>query len=157
MIEPIRLLSLWNPWALLMAIGHKVIETRGWRSPYRGLIAIHAAKSKEAMEDADEILRDAGILSEEDTTEGGTDWHFGQIIAVVRLVDCVPTEEIRDKLGKKELELGNYSDGRFAWITTDLRRIKPGIPYTGAQGLRGLTLPGLRAIQERLPDLKLVA
>lgn len=38
-----RILTLTQPWATLVAIGAKKIETRGWRAGYRGPIAIHAA------------------------------------------------------------------------------------------------------------------
>ena len=38
----IKLISLWEPWATLMAIGAKRIETRSWRTPYRGWLAIQA-------------------------------------------------------------------------------------------------------------------
>lgn len=37
-------ISLWQPWASLMASGHKSIETRSWSTHLRGLVAIHAAK-----------------------------------------------------------------------------------------------------------------
>jgi hypothetical protein len=39
-----KAISLWQPWATLVAIGAKTIETRGWSTSYRGPIAIHAAK-----------------------------------------------------------------------------------------------------------------
>lgn len=39
-----KCLSLWQPWASLIAIGAKQVETRSWRTKYRGPIAIHAAK-----------------------------------------------------------------------------------------------------------------
>lgn len=37
-------LSLTQPWATLVAIGAKRIETRIWATSYRGPLAIHAAK-----------------------------------------------------------------------------------------------------------------
>jgi activating signal cointegrator 1 len=38
-----KVLSLWQPWASLVAHGLKKIETRGWdATPYRGPLAIHA-------------------------------------------------------------------------------------------------------------------
>src|SRR5574343_420007 len=40
-----RALTLTQPWATLVAIGAKKIETRGWCTDYRGALAIHAAKS----------------------------------------------------------------------------------------------------------------
>lgn len=39
-----KALSLWNPWASLMAVVAKKIETRSWPTSYRGATAIHAAK-----------------------------------------------------------------------------------------------------------------
>lgn len=35
-----KALSLWQPWATLIAIGAKQWETRGWRTAYRGPLAI---------------------------------------------------------------------------------------------------------------------
>ena len=39
-----RTLSLWQPWASMIAVGLKRHETRSWETSYRGLLAIHAAK-----------------------------------------------------------------------------------------------------------------
>ncbi len=39
-----KALSLTQPWAALVTIGAKKIETRSWATPYRGRLLIHAAK-----------------------------------------------------------------------------------------------------------------
>ncbi|TRU31740.1 MAG: ASCH domain-containing protein [Microcystis aeruginosa Ma_QC_B_20070730_S2] len=39
-----KAISLWQPWASLVANGLKLYETRGWPTKYRGVLAIHAAK-----------------------------------------------------------------------------------------------------------------
>jgi hypothetical protein len=39
----VKILTLTQPWATLVALGAKQIETRSWSTPYRGSIAIHAA------------------------------------------------------------------------------------------------------------------
>jgi activating signal cointegrator 1 len=39
-----KALTLWQPWASLVAFGVKTIETRSWSTKYRGPLAIHAAK-----------------------------------------------------------------------------------------------------------------
>lgn len=39
-----KVLTLTQPWATLVAIGAKKIETRSWSTSYRGPLAIHAAK-----------------------------------------------------------------------------------------------------------------
>ena len=40
-----RALSLTEPWATLVAIEAKRIETRSWQTGYRGELLIHAAKN----------------------------------------------------------------------------------------------------------------
>lgn len=39
-----KILTLSQPYASLVALGAKRIETRSWRTSYRGPLAIHAAK-----------------------------------------------------------------------------------------------------------------
>ncbi len=48
-------LSLSQPWATLIAVGAKTMETRSWRTYYAGPLAIHAAKGFPAY--ARETLR----------------------------------------------------------------------------------------------------
>lgn len=145
-----RTLSLWQPWASFMALGYKLNETRSWSTSYRGPLVIHAAKNTKALEEADEILEDAGFDMSARTTIGGTKWPLGEILAVVTLVDCVPTEKIRDNLTQCEKAMGNYSDGRFAWMMTDRQRIYPGIPFRGLQGLKPISTEGLRLVTARI-------
>ena len=41
--DAVKVLTLTQPWATLVAIGAKKIETRSWSASYRGPLAIHAA------------------------------------------------------------------------------------------------------------------
>ena len=43
-----KTLTLYQPWAMLVAIGTKQIETRSWSTSYRGQIAIHVSKKMDA-------------------------------------------------------------------------------------------------------------
>jgi hypothetical protein len=36
-----KALSIWQPWAHLLATGEKLYETRNWSTSYRGRILIH--------------------------------------------------------------------------------------------------------------------
>lgn len=38
-----KAITIWQPWASLLAIGEKQFETRSWATTYRGPIAIHSA------------------------------------------------------------------------------------------------------------------
>ena len=39
-----KVITLWQPWATLLAAGTKICETRSWKTNYRGEILIHAGK-----------------------------------------------------------------------------------------------------------------
>lgn len=45
-----KVLSLLQPWASLVVLGHKKIETRSWKTDYRGEILIHASVGKPTTE-----------------------------------------------------------------------------------------------------------
>lgn len=42
-MEAVKALTLHQPWASLIALGVKTIETRSWKTDYRGPLVIHAA------------------------------------------------------------------------------------------------------------------
>ena len=128
-----RALSLWQPWASLMAAGLKTIETRDWPTRYRGPLAIHAAKRPLSGEEkallyiwACKGMIPAAWLDSEPLP-------YGAILAVANLVDCARVENVSP--GRLDEAFGNYAPGRWAWITRNLRALPHPIPYRGAQGL----------------------
>lgn len=44
--QAMKAITIWQPWASLIMLGKKTIETRSWATSYRGPLAIHAAKRK---------------------------------------------------------------------------------------------------------------
>lgn len=140
-----KALSLIQPWATLIAIGAKRIETRSWSTEYRGPIAIHASKwmtpsGKYVSADVEDYL--AWSYREPFATqltmagiERIKDLPSGAIVATARLVDVVRTETIRHGLGELEREFGDYRPGRFAWRLADVRRLGTPVPYRGFPGL----------------------
>ena len=126
-----KALSLWQPWASLMAAGGKTPETRGWPTAYRGPLAIHAAKRPMDAETRQLYLEwiEDGVL----TVDLGP-LPYGAIVAVVDLVDCIHTEDVAVDVFKREWDFGDFGPGRWAWVTRNPRRVGP-IPWRGAQGL----------------------
>jgi hypothetical protein len=136
-----KCISLWQPWASLMAMGQKRIETRSWPTAYRGPLAIHAAKTWNR-----EIA--AMVAVEPFRSVLGVNWHDtafhkdgkttvlprGAIIAVVDLVDCREITE-KNAVSGNERAFGDYTPGRFGWITKNLRVLPAPVPFKGAQGL----------------------
>lgn len=141
-----RALSVWQPYATLIAIGAKQYETRSWATPYRGELAIHAAKRPARPDEIGSWI--GGTLAR----HGYGDLHrlpLGAVLCIVRLVDVVPVETVRalaetdrrirmDEPALADHEMAakrHYSPGRYAWQLEFVRRVVPPIPARGAQGL----------------------
>jgi hypothetical protein len=150
----IKCISLWQPWASLIALGEKKIETRHWATPYRGPLAIHAAKrwtGAEAETCLDspfwEILSEAGLIEQDHLKPGRAKpterMPLGAIVAVVDLTDCVPTFQkgalaecwLSSSISIQERHFGNYAANRFGWMLSKVRALPEPIPYKGEQGL----------------------
>lgn len=126
-----KALTVYQPWASLIAQGHKRYETRSWSTRYRGAIAIHAGKRFTAEE------RQA-IRLYEHMYPALMDWDdlpLGAIVAVCRLLACVRTEAVRDEITAMERNFGNFQNGRFAWELEIIKLPELPIMAKGAQGI----------------------
>lgn len=155
----IRVVSLTEPWASLVVIGAKRIETRSRKLLSEpGPLAIHAAKS---MPDwaVDELesrlfaapLMDAGILpkhwhtrmahSERDNLARGS-FHRGHIIGLVDFVEAFRfTPESIGPIEPAERAYGDYSLNRWGLSLANPRRLAQPIPARGHQGIWYFDLP----------------
>ena len=112
-----KCISLMQPWATLIAKGSKKIETRSWKTNYRGELYIHASQRT-----------DKKVLSKPSFSKALKDETIpnGVIIAKCKLVDCIKMDEaFVEKVKKQEYEyyFGEYKVGRYAWILElDFRR-----------------------------------
>lgn len=126
---PIRTLSIWQPWASLVAAGVKRHETRHWSTDYRGIIAIHAAKTVDTAGAPDLLCQH--VLGEFWPKTVPT----GAGVAIGELTACEPSERVADHLTPADRAAGNFTRGRFAWRIDRIRRLKTPIPLLGRQGL----------------------
>lgn len=139
-----KALTLTQPWASLVALGAKRIETRSWRTPYRGSLAIHAAKGFPKW------ARDTCLDSPFDKELAGDELRTGVVLCTCRLIACVPTRELQENrvievdhiagcgdffMSDLERAFGDYSPGRWAWLLADVKRLETPIPAKGALGL----------------------
>lgn len=137
-----KALTLTQPWATAVALGSKRVETRSWKTSYRGQIAIHAAKGYSPYELIHQSCywNWAGAL-------WGTGYRmgrnppldqvipFGAIVAVATLADCRPATSFtvgeldtpRQSEGEPgelykwtERQLGDFSPGRFGFVLVDV-------------------------------------
>lgn len=122
-----KAISLIEPYATLIKNNQKKIETRSWKTTYRGELLIHASKAKTPKEwqNNKELMNllDAPISS------------YGQIICKCKLVDCIKmTKEYIDKIKvEKPIEYlcGIYKEGRYAWVLEDIKPITPSLYAKG--------------------------
>lgn len=128
-----KALTLTEPWASLMRIGEKNIETRSWATAYRGPLAIHAAKSMPPY--AKQFCDDPLVFSAFHRHEERSDWksfHLGYVICVRNLIDIIPVDKVWQTISFEEFRFGDYTSGRFAWIFDEsVKLITPPVPVRG--------------------------
>ena len=115
-----KTLSITEPYATLIHDGVKVIETRSWKTNYRGPLLIHASNTKIPKE----YKANADLMK----LVGDRELHFGQIVAKCVLVDCIKMNDYIIKAIKEkypdEYICGFYEPGRYAWILADLKPVE---------------------------------
>ncbi|MFN3075872.1 MAG: hypothetical protein ABT940_03125 [Alphaproteobacteria bacterium] len=156
-------ISLWQPWASLIAIGAKRFETRAYRPPDKYIgqrIAIHAAarQCRDNLMDVDGRVywEIASTLFGEGVPPGElppTEWErlpHGKVVCTAVLAGayrcggCGRRGQVAvSRLGAFGFEsptsiaidaFGDYSPGRWAWLLTDVQPLDPPVPAKGKQG-----------------------
>ena len=130
-----KAISLHQPWASMIARGEKTIETRWWRTHYRGDLLICSTKRPSFPS-----------------------LPCGFAIAIVDVYDCVPYESEMDlESGFDELrarmllilKLQEKSDVRlWAWMLRDIRPITTPFEVRGRQGFFNIDLPNVLAFTD---------
>ena len=123
-----KAITLEQPFASLVSIGAKIIETRPWSTDYRGTLAIHSADSITQVVDS----YCQGILF-----SAGLDYKtlpLGKIVAIAHLVDCkkVITVEIPCY---PQLAFSNFTPGWYALEFAYIKPLKNPIPVKGFNGI----------------------
>lgn len=157
-----KALTLWQPWASLIAVGAKTIETRGWSTKYRGPVLVHAAKRPMTVGDA-AVWWCAPAAVSDPGWPNPDDLPLGAVVATCTLVDVVPIidwgqeDEIPEgpyvyadpdfiqvhdgpddnapRYLEDEVHYGDYRSGRYAWLLANIRPLAEPVPAKGRQGL----------------------
>ena len=137
MSATIKALPLWQPWATLVAVGAKRVETRGYPPRRLGLhfgqrIAIHATKRQSEL----------WLCEEQPFREClpcfPKSLPLGAIVATCVLdrareitAESAAALEQRDP---REFAFGHYAPGRWAWVLRDVEELPEPVPFRGSQG-----------------------
>lgn len=137
-----KALTLWQPWATLVAIGAKKIETRSWHTNYRGPLAIHAAKwiDKKTLklcfqEPFFDCLTQAGYRLIAYHLFRGATLPRGAIIATCELIAVLQIDRNFCLPAEPELSFGDFTPGRYAWFLDNIEALPKPIPARGRQRL----------------------
>ena len=120
-----KVITLKQPWATLVAEGLKKYEFRSWKFNYRGEILIHAGKGidKEAMKKFEYL---------------NLNYPHSKIIAKVKILDCI---ELNDEINKQIIEENELIYGHkyyrtgYAWKLELIEKINDETEVSGKQGI----------------------
>jgi hypothetical protein len=143
-LHSIKCLTLYQPYASLVALRAKSIESRSWRTWYRGTLLIHAARSfpRWAQDLCKQqpfagVLREAGLKDPSSGLVDPKQLPLGAILAVCTLKHCVRigTPGLDLPPAEPERSFGDYTPGRYAWILRDILPLREPIAARGSMGL----------------------
>lgn len=124
-----KVLTLKQPWATLVAEGIKKYEFRSWKTKYRGKILIHAG---------------AGIDKEAMRQYENMDLKFPsrKIVAIAEIIDCL---ELNEQLNKNIIAENNIAYGTkvrtgYAWKLENIKKINYNHEVNGQLGLWNMDL-----------------
>ncbi|MBQ8901455.1 MAG: ASCH domain-containing protein [Bacilli bacterium] len=125
-----KVITIREPFASLIATSKKKIETRSWKTNYRGKIYIHAGLSKVTKEY--DISNISYLLQD-------LKYSYGYIICEAELIDCIyMTKEYIEDLKSnnyQEYLVGKYEEGRYAWILDNIKPLENKIEVKGKLGI----------------------
>lgn len=126
-----KCLSLTEPYATLIKEKKKFIETRSWKTKYRGELYIHASATK--------IPKEWRQNKELMDLVYDKNFNYGNIICKCKLVDCVYMDQDYVDMMKdnnyQEYICGVYEVGRYAWILEDVEVLDVPIKTKGHLGV----------------------
>ena len=148
--EPVYAITLHQPWASLIALGVKTVETRSWPAPARLVgrrIAVHAGKRL--------VRRPGDAIERELRARWGEEWRViiptGAVVATAVLAGMGrveradlpegyavhdPATEIGCAAGTGLTPIdpwGDFSCGRWLWFLDDVEALPEPVPAVGRQ------------------------
>jgi len=147
-----KVISLLQPWATLVVIGAKKIETRSWNTNYRGPLLIHASQKWSGEQNRIACsppfyahLLAAGFIGGRSAHKCGLP--LGAIIGQVDVANtvCFTGNDkgwgtawglgVEWPLTEQEKIFGDYSPGRYGWLLSDPVQFDEPIPAKGQRML----------------------
>ncbi len=133
MVMKMKVITLKQPWATLVAEGIKKYEFRSWKTNYRGKILIHAG---------------VGIDKEDMKKYKNMNLEFSsrRIIAEVEIEDCLELDEELNKkiINEKNIAYGSKYRTGYAWKLKNIKKININKEINGKLGLWNIDMDKLK-------------
>lgn len=131
-VVTLRALTVRNPYAWAVALGHKTVENRPRRTSYRGLVAIHAGAAWHRQSSLDQNVLALWTYYFQSTDVDAAylgPRHWRAVVAVADLYDC----HVRTPGCCRNA----WADPRAAvhWLLRDIQSLPVPVPTKGALGL----------------------
>jgi len=155
-----KAITIYQPYASLIAVGAKRYETRSWATNYRGPIATHAGKRPWTESPFNFINAVRGYLHDDSGMIAPIP--YGAVVATADLVDCWGIIYVHPPFADKtrrvllinkdrhlvgnisndEFLFGDWTPGRYAWELANAQPLPEPVPCRGRQGLWNWQPPG---------------
>lgn len=155
-------ITIWQPWATLIAEGCKPFEFRGHPAPvaYRGKrIALHAGARKVRLDEVKALLvklesphwretglrRDEALVVLERIRQNPAGLITRAIVCLATLGVPVRNAELAERLGTVWVnDSERHEQSNWGWPLSDIERLEPPQPAVGMQGWWNWTAPECR-------------
>jgi hypothetical protein len=148
-------ITLHQPWASLIALGHKHNETRSYPLKHRGILAIHAAASKpdRSLSSRYDDFRDLYDRSLPDLEC----LPLGKVLCLTTMTDCQQmTEEMIRAQSNAEIAVGNWfasgadRKANYAWKLENVQRLPFPFCHKGQQGIHSLSAAEITEVYRQI-------
>lgn len=139
----VKAITVHQPWPhpIFYGVPHKDIENRGWLTPYRGWLAIHAGKKKVTKpyyEEFAEFYRSIG--GDASTFPGRENLALGAILGVARVVACVKRHK------------SPWFGGKYGWVLEDPIALPKPIFINGQMSFWRIPPPDRKKLFDQIGD-----
>ncbi len=133
-------ITVHQPYATLIVMGLKTMETRTWSTHYRGPLLIHASRRPYVVED--HLDNQGNTLTDWliawDYHHGPLTFPTQSILGAVNLAGVIPYSKLHDNLhllSPVDKRYGVFAPGWCAWKLTNAVKFKKPLLVPGKQGL----------------------
>ena len=153
-----RALTVYQPWATLIACGAKPYEFRKWRGVpglFGQRVAIHASVRRPRLAEIREMRyrigtgeSSLGAAAEQILASVAlVDYPLGAIVATATLGESLSPDQVRKMYGGNDSDRDEHYS--WAWPMEEVRRVEPAIPMRGKQGFWPVGPDALELIEMR--------